>query len=103
MTLYKYFQSWWRINSLNPIHFCVILSDAVEKEVGIPPHEEKRQALEEVWDFNLLILTLVPGKHCTKLLDVLGSHLVPPSQGVSCHRNGSNALLPAGFSHPGSK
>ena len=29
-------------NSLNPIHCRVILWDAVEKEVGIPPHEEKR-------------------------------------------------------------
>ena len=90
-------------NSLYPIHHWVgsfILWDTIEEEGGIAPHEEKRQPLEEVSDFNLLVLALVPSKHCPKLLDLLGSHLVPPSQGIGCHRNEGETLLPAGFSHP---
>ena len=80
--MYKYFQSWWRIPS---IPSTVASSSGTRLRLAFPRMRRS--------DFNLLIL--VPGKHCTKLLDVLGSHLVPPSQGVSCHRNGSKVLLQA--------
>ena len=85
--MYKYFQSWWKIPSI-PSTVASSSGTRLRRRLAFPRMRRS--------DFNLLILTLVPGKHCTKLLDVLGSHPVPPSQGVSCHRNGSKALLPAG-------